>query len=240
MEFPPRFGKKRIYLDPGHGVGENRGNCSVTCEDEQDFTMRVAQDLAARLEATGHFVVRLSRKPAEEVSYKERLRAAEAWRADAFVSLHSDARGMATAWRESNGRWCYRNDATPGFSVLWSDEGPQALCERRRALAAAVARRMEVAGFLPYDGVDYPGLYDGDPEHAGVFVDRHEPRKRIFFLRKPKLPSIIIETHHALDFEEAARWHEPRTLEVFGATVAAGLVDFLAPPAAHSLAMPGK
>ena len=50
-------------------------------------------------------------------------------------------------------------------------------------------------------------------------------------LRRPRIPSVIIETHHALDFEEAARWKEERTLEVFAAAVAQGLVDALSSPA---------
>jgi N-acetylmuramoyl-L-alanine amidase len=54
-------------------------------------------------------------------------------------------------------------------------------------------------------------------------------------LRRPRVPSVIIETHHALDFEEAERWKEPRTLEAFAAAVAQGLVDGLAGPASPAL-----
>ena len=41
------------------------------------------------------------------------------------------------------------------------------------------------------------------------------------------MPSVIIETHHAWDFQEPARWKEPRTLEAFSAAVVQGLVDAL-------------
>jgi N-acetylmuramoyl-L-alanine amidase len=44
------------------------------------------------------------------------------------------------------------------------------------------------------------------------------------------MPSVIIETHHALDLEEVARWREERTLEAFAAAVTQGLVDAFAPP----------
>jgi N-acetylmuramoyl-L-alanine amidase len=52
---------------------------------------------------------------------------------------------------------------------------------------------------------------------------------------------VIIETHHALDFEEAERWKDPRTLEAFAAAVAQGLVDGLsgAPSPAPSVATTG-
>jgi N-acetylmuramoyl-L-alanine amidase len=224
---PKGFRKKRIYLDAGHGYRDNHGNSSVTCEAEEDFTLRVAEDLARRLEATGHFKVRLSHKAGQDVSYRTRISEAEHWPADAFVSLHSDARGMATYWDAAPGQKCLRQDATPGFSVLWADDTAEPLKSRRVAMARALSQRIGAAGFLPYNGVDYVDLYDGDSAHPGVFVDRHEPGYRIMMLRRPRIPSVIIETHHALDFEEAARWREPRTLEAFSAAVAQGLVDAL-------------
>jgi N-acetylmuramoyl-L-alanine amidase len=227
LKVPKGYRKKRLYLDAGHGYRGNRGNSSVTCEDEADFTLRVAEDLARRLEATGHFKVRLSRRAGQQAAYRARISEAESWGADAFVSLHSDARGEAFWWEAAPGQRCLRQDTTPGFSVLWADDTAEPLKTRRVTLARALASRMGQAGFLPYNGVDYVNLYDGDTEQAGVFVDRHEPGYRIMMLRRPRIPSVIIETHHALDFEEAERWKEPRTLEAFAAAVAQGLVDGL-------------
>jgi N-acetylmuramoyl-L-alanine amidase len=230
LTVPKGFRKKRIYLDAGHGYRDNRGNSSVTCEDEADFTLRVAEELARRLEATGHFRVRLSHKAGQNVAYRARISQAEGWRADAFVSLHSDARGMASRWAPAPGMPCLRQDATPGFSVLWADDTADPLKTRRVTLARALSQRIAETGLPPYSGVDYEGLYAGDPEHPGVFVDRHEPGRRIMVLRRPRIPSVIIETHHALDFEEAARWKEDRTLEAFSSAVAQGLVDALSAP----------
>jgi N-acetylmuramoyl-L-alanine amidase len=238
VEFPEGFGRKRLYLDAGHGAPGNEGNTSVTCEHEESFTLRAAQELARRLEATGHFQVKLSRKPGQRPSYAERLEEAERWRADLFVSLHSDARGEASWWLWAPDEWCLRNDAAPGYSVLYADDTAEPLLSRRLALARALARRMGEAGFLPYGGEDYVGLYASDLEQPGTFVSRHEPGKRIFVLRKPPMPSVIIETHHALDFEEVARWREERTLEAFAAAVAQGVVDALAP--ARVSALPTK
>jgi N-acetylmuramoyl-L-alanine amidase len=234
LTLPQGFRKRRIYLDAGHGFRGNTGNASVTCEDEADFTLRVTEELARRLEATGRFKVRISRKAGQSVSYPSRVAEAERWGADAFVSLHSDARGEATWWQPAPGQWCLRQDTTPGYSVLWADDTAEPLRTRRVLLARALSRRMGEAGFLPYNGVDYVGLYDGDTEQPGVFVSRHGPGSRIYVLRRPRIPSVIIETHHALDFEEAARWKEERTLEAFSAAVAQGLVDALSgspPPA---------
>ena len=88
---------------------------------------------------------------------------------------------------------------------------------------------MREAGFWPYRGGEYAGLYEHDAEQPGVFVDRHAPAQRIFVLRRPSMPSALIETHHALDPREAERWSEPHTLDVFASAVAAALVDRLSP-----------
>ena len=230
VEFPKGFGRKRIYLDAGHGAPGNEGNTSVTCEREQDHTLRVALDLARRLEATGHFRVKLSREGERRPLYPARLEEAEHWRAALFLSLHSDARGEAHEWFPTPERACSRNDLAPGFSVLYADDTAEPLLSQRLRTARALARRLDEAGFLPYGGEDYVGLYAPDALRPGTFVSRHEPGRRIFVLRKPTLPSVIIETHHAWDYEEAARWHEERTLEAFAAAVAQGLVDALGAP----------
>jgi len=233
VRFPKGFGKRRIYLDAGHGAEGNTGNKGVTCEDEETFTLRVAEDLAKRLEATGHFQVRVSRKSGKRVPYPTRVTAAEQWRAHAMLSLHSDSRGTAAPWSPKPDQECFRQDTAPGFTVLWSEsEEATALLQAGRAgLARALARRLNQTGFPPYDGLDYEGLYASDTAQPGVFVAREPTHRKIFVLRKPRIPSVIIETHHALDFEEAARWREQRTLEAFAAAVAQGLVDALAPEA---------
>jgi N-acetylmuramoyl-L-alanine amidase len=229
VEVPGDFGTRRVLIDAGHGARDNEGVASVRCEREMDFTLRVAEDLARRLERTGHFEVRVSRKAGEVVSYPRRLGAAAELGAEAIISLHADARGYAQAWEAAPGMSCWRNDETPGFSVLYSDRGDPALNQARRRLARSVARRMSLAGLLPYDGRDYTGLYLDDREQAGAFIDR----RFLYVLRKPAVPSIIVETHHFLDLEEAARWREPRTLEVFAGAVAAALVEALGAPGAN-------
>jgi len=180
--------------------------------------MALAEQVAAQLRETGAFDVRLSREDGEQVTYRERMRRAKRWGAEAFVSLHSDARGAYSV--DADG--CRVNNDDPGFSVLYSDEGPMAA--QRMAMASAIAGRMGQAGFLPYQGDNYVGLYEG---LDGVFVDRHEPRKRIMFLRRPAMPSVIVETHNALDARAAARWQEAQTVSVFSAALAAGLIDWL-------------
>src|SRR3712207_5574131 len=118
VTFPKGMKRLRVYLDAGHGAARNTGNTSCTCEQEQDFTLRISQELARRLEAAGHFQVRLSRDAKSQVSYPDRLKAAEGWKADVFISLHSDARGQATLALNADGKPCPKREGAPGFSVL--------------------------------------------------------------------------------------------------------------------------
>jgi N-acetylmuramoyl-L-alanine amidase len=155
------------------------------------------------------------------VEYAARLEEAAAWGADAFVSLHSDVRGAVSRWSPAPGLDCPVAPEAPGFAVLYSDEGEPALGARRLALGGAVARRMIEAGFLPYGGAEYAGSYAR--REPGVFVDRHPAGERIFVLRRAAMPSILVETHNALDPREAARWADPGTVDAFAAAVLAAL-----------------
>jgi N-acetylmuramoyl-L-alanine amidase len=59
-------------------------------------------------------------------------------------------------------------------------------------------------------------------------MDRHAFEQRIFVLWKPSMPSVIVETHHALDPREARLWAEKSTHEAFASAVTAALIDALA------------
>jgi len=226
--FPADLGVLRVMIDPGHGAIGNRGNTSSFCVDEQDTMLELAEALADRLTETGHVEVQLTRDPGVLVEYADRLADAEGWGADAFVSLHSDVRGRLERWAPEPDLDCPVALEAPGFAVLYSDEGAADLASRRLGLGRAVARRMTEAGFLPYGGAAYTGLYAPDADTRGVFVDRHAQGQRIFVLRHPSMPSILVETHNAVDPKEATRWTEPATVDAFAAAVAAALGDALA------------
>jgi N-acetylmuramoyl-L-alanine amidase len=175
----------------------------------------------------GPFEVRLSRDGDAQPSYTARKALAEQWPADAVVSLHSDMRGPTVPYIEP-GCASQRNDMRPGFSVLWSSEGDAKLAERRKDLAWAMTGALTEAGFKPYLGEEYTGLYLTETDHPGSFINDETSARRIWFLRKLEVPTIIIETHHALDYEEVARWREMRTRNLFAFAVARGLLDYFA------------
>lgn len=211
----------RVFVDAGHGAPGNEGNHGCHCQAEQDHTRIVAAHLAHALEATGRFTV-LQGRTFGHPRYQARIAAAEGWKADVIVSLHSDARGEAWGVPQPDGGVCAENKSAPGFAVLWNDEGP-ALAGREK-LGRAVGAALREAGFLPYDGVDYEGLYRRDEREPSGWIDTRPMKQRVYFLRASRIPTVIIETHHALDPQEVARWDEPETLEAFDAAVAAALL----------------
>jgi N-acetylmuramoyl-L-alanine amidase len=225
LDLSPSLGVMTVYLDAGHGAKSNPGNTSSYCQEEQQFTRLLALDTRDFLEQTGSFQVILSRTADELVPYADRVGEAQRDHAAVFVSLHSDVRGKGSSWEPQAGLSCLSNVDLPGFVVLWSDEGAPILVEARHALARDVSSRMAEAGFLRYTG-DYGGLYENDSEDRAVLVDRHEAQKRIFVLRRPTMPSIIIETHHALDPREANLWEQEETRRAFAAALAQALSDF--------------
>lgn len=219
-EAPAR--KVRVFVDAGHGAPGNEGNHGCFCQPEQDHTLRVATHLAFVLAATRRFEVRLSRTTGLP-RYQARIAAAEAWRADVIISLHSDARGEAFAAPFGDQGVCWRNPNAPGFAVLWSDEG-RALASRER-LGRAVGARLREAGFLSYSGLDYGALYRQDEREPSGWIDVRPPAKRVYFLRASRIPTVIVETHHALDVLEVARWDELATVDAFAFAVGAAVLD---------------
>lgn len=209
----------RVLLDAGHGAPSNAGNTGVRCQHEQDVTKRIADGVLARWAAIPAITAEPTRPTDAPVPYDQRLARANAW-ADVMISIHTDAReGRESRVDPTTG--CWSTSGAAGFTVLWSDEGP--LAEARHAWAVAIAERLRQAGFPPYYG--YAGLYDLDPEHPGVYVDRHAPGQRIMLLRRTTTPTVIVETHQASDPEEVARWDEDRTLDAFAAALAAAIAD---------------
>ncbi len=215
---PEDFGTMKVYLDAGHGARNNEGNTGVFCQKEQAVTLQTAQALHAALTAHPNFQSTVCRQDDQTPSYSERVDAAAEWGADIFLSIHTDSREGGGVW-EFEGQECLRNDTDPGFAILWSSRGP--LAERRKRAARALANRLSATGITAYHGEHYGTRYVMDTEVPGVFEDR----RQLFVLYKPVMPSLIIETHHALDANEVPRWDEPQTHEAFAAAVIAALVE---------------
>lgn len=83
-------GRPVIVIDPGHG-GVDPGTTGVSGVYEKHITLAAAMELKRQLEATGRYVVILTRKRDVFVRLPERIEIARRAKADLFISLHADA-----------------------------------------------------------------------------------------------------------------------------------------------------
>ena len=94
----------KIYIDQGHNPVNPNAGAEGNGLREQDITYRVGQELAALLRADPNYEVRLSRPTADtqlgtslNSSLQARVQDANAWGADYFLSLHTNASELAAA-----------------------------------------------------------------------------------------------------------------------------------------------
>ena len=94
----------KIYVDQGHNPVNPNAGAEGNGLREQNITYRIGQDLAALLRADPNFEVRLSRKAADtqlgtslSSSLQARVSEANAWGADYFLSLHTNASEISSA-----------------------------------------------------------------------------------------------------------------------------------------------
>ena len=88
----------KIYIDQGHNPQNPNAGAEGNGLREQDITYRVGVLLAQLLSRSGNYEVRLSRNTPTEVigtsntsSLRERTNEANAWGADYFISIHTNA-----------------------------------------------------------------------------------------------------------------------------------------------------
>ena len=88
----------KIVIDAGHNPQTVNAGAEGFGYREQDMTYAVSQELARLLRANGNFEVRLTRNTPDEIlgtsnltSLQERVRVANEWPADYFISIHANA-----------------------------------------------------------------------------------------------------------------------------------------------------
>lgn len=141
---PSQLAGRTIVVDPGHG-GRDPGAIGPGGTQEKDVNLAIALQLARYLEQAGARVV-LTRDRDVYVDLATRTRLANALRADAFISIHSDAIG---AGRTASGTGTFYHPA-PG-------EPPDRSASGR--LGEAVQREVLAAIGLPDRGVRQRAFY---------------------------------------------------------------------------------
>lgn len=86
---PRRSGPWRIFIDPGHG-GSDPG-ATYKGLREKEIVLDVGRRVAKILNEREGFEARLSRSDDRLIPLRQRMRLAEAYEADAFLSIHANA-----------------------------------------------------------------------------------------------------------------------------------------------------
>lgn len=86
----PKNKKLTIAIDPGHG-GMDPGTIGLSGIYEKNLTLMAAQQLKAKLEATGRYRAVLTRTRDASLGLRQRIEIARHAPADAFISLHADS-----------------------------------------------------------------------------------------------------------------------------------------------------
>ena len=94
----------KIYIDQGHNPENPNAGAEGSGLQEQTLTYRIGQELASLLRADPDFEVRLSRPTpttalgtSNSTSLQARVNDANAWGADYFISLHTNASANSAA-----------------------------------------------------------------------------------------------------------------------------------------------
>ena len=107
----------KIYIDQGHNPVNPNAGAEGNGLREQDIVYRIGRETAALFEGNPDFEVRLSRPTAEtqlgnsnSSSLAARVRDANTWGADYFISLHTNASDLAAA--TGSEAFVYRSPST--------------------------------------------------------------------------------------------------------------------------------
>lgn len=125
--------KKKVCLDPGHGLAEAYNQSPDGTYKEYEFTLDMGKRLRAHLERCG-FEVMMTREDNSTPGLTARATMANNWGADLFVSLHSNADN--SKYYDSEG-W----GPSSGFTVWIYDYGGA-----REAAAKLLIEEMKAAG----------------------------------------------------------------------------------------------
>ena len=137
----------RIFIDQGHNPQNPNAGAEGNGLREQDVTYAVGQELARLLRANGNYEVELSRNSPTEVlgnskagSLATRVQAANAFGADYFISIHTNASYLPTAMGSE--------------AIVYNNESPAI------PLAESILDGLEYATGFPNRGVySRPTLY---------------------------------------------------------------------------------
>ncbi|MGF1726342.1 N-acetylmuramoyl-L-alanine amidase [Photobacterium nomapromontoriensis] len=189
-----------VAVDPGHG-GEDPGSIGPSSKYEKNVTLRIAQMVADRINATPGMKAVLTRRGDYFVNLNKRSEIARKNKAHLLVSIHADGFHTpkphgASVWvlntRRANseiGRWLEQHEKQSellgGGDVLSGDTDDQYLSMAVLDLQFSHSQKegYDVASRVLKQLSKVASLHKTKPEHASLAV-----------LKSPDIPSLLVET----------------------------------------------
>jgi N-acetylmuramoyl-L-alanine amidase len=214
VDYPQNFKKRLLVIDPGHG-GENEGAKTFWGLFEKRRNLRIAWALKRRMEAGGHWIVRLTRDREMYLTNSLRPQIANEFEADIYISIHGNA------WFTSR----------QGFSVIWYAAQKEPLSEK---LAFSIAESLRTAGF-PMDmkmGPSFRNFHENrenTPDYQlwsdtlPIYVREKTNHPMIY---PAKMPAVLIETHYMSDPKQALQYESRLMIDRLCKGIEGALVKF--------------
>lgn len=140
----------KIFIDPGHG-GHDPG-ATANGLREKDITLKIALKMKSLLSGYEGVQVKLSRESDKYVSLADRVKMANNWNADYFVSIHVNA-GGGTGFESYiyNGKYSGKQETHRKRSIIHAEVMRQLAGVRDRGMKEAnfhVLRETKMAAIL--------------------------------------------------------------------------------------------
>ena len=212
------FGVKRVLLDPGHGCGQNA--------TEAKAMWKLATELEAHLESTGHYKVYKTRDREDSgcensPNHWRRGKLAAKKRVDVLLSLHADGPSTTT-----EGSW-----------FIWTYEQSGLLSQESEWLAVtlgAAFERENLPIFRMRDAVQPNEVVNTKVDGNSVYVATHQrygahlTQSGLAVLKHSKRPAVLIETHFMDNPTEKERFADPEYMKRYHQGIALGLLNYFA------------
>lgn len=199
----PKF---RLLIDPGH-TPEMPGAISSQGLNERTYNQTIARLLMERLEKDDDIEVKSTNAPEESIGLTQRVKMAEAFKADLFLSLHHDSvqPSYLRPWTFNGVERQYCDDFT-GFSIHVATVQDAVTAEKSRRFADIAANKMRQQGFQrtlhhaeKIEGEDMT-LLDSE---RGIYERNH-----LAVLKNPR-PAVLVECGIIVNREEERRLQDP-------------------------------